>query len=248
MTMKTAGMFASLILYGLSCSTAQAIMIDPFEAGSLEIGVNDFTEGTPPKTDTGGSSIAEALGGSRELQANASSLVDNSNTAYFILGQSCGSCTPNVYYHAQFNVVGNTKVHWDGANDSSLSSSGLAGVDLTDGGASTGFEIKVDNLDAGLNLALQVWDNGSTASASLSSVLLGTNFVPFADFTGAVNWASIYAIQMVISYPAAAVNQGYVAEIDYIRTSSSVPEPTALALFGLGLAGLSAMRRRKLAA
>jgi len=243
MTVKTVGLFVSLVAYWLSFSSAQAIMIDPFENGSLEVGVN---AGSPPQIQTDGSAVTEALGGSRELQAYASSLIDSTNyPSYYILGQSCGACTPHVYYHAQLNVIGDTKVHWDGVNEAVLKPAGLGGVDLTDGGASTGFEIKVDYLAAGLNLALQVWDNGSTASASLSSLLLGTNFVPFADFTGTVNWASIDAIQMVISYPAAAVGQAYIAEIDYIRTNSSVPEPATLALFGLGLAGIGAVWRRR---
>lgn len=246
MATKTAGIFASLIVYGLSFSTAQAIMIDPFETGSLEVGINF---GDPPQTQTEGIPVAEVLGGSRELQTYASSLIDPTNwPSYYILGQSCGSCTPHVYYHAQINVFGNTKVHWDGQANANLASSGLGNIDLTDGGVSTGFEIKVDDLVGGLNLALQVWDDGATATASLSSVLLGTNFIPFTDFTGSVNWESIDAIQMVVSYPAAVANTIYYAEIDYIKTRGSVPEPATLALVGLGLAGLGAVRRKKLAA
>jgi hypothetical protein len=63
------------------------------------------------------------------------------------------------------------------------------------------------------------------------------------------NQASVYAAELTAS--VLSDDPDTATQFDATVTpisQTTIPEPTTLALFGLGLAGLGAMRRRKLAA
>jgi len=239
MNKKLVGLLAGAAFYGLCVSTAQAFMIDPFKNGSVDAYVNH-----PNVTALNGIDVSEVIGGVREIQVN----VTTSTSDWYLIGSACNSCSPDLYRHYQRGAPGNIKVHWDGDNDSDLKDSGLGNFDLTDSGTSIGFELKIDTITgAGGFTTLSVWDEGSLASVTISSLAVGTHFVPFSGFTGTVDWTKIDAVEMMIGNTTTTGEfDSYEVYVDYIKTSSQsqIPEPTTIALMGLGLAGIGYRRHR----
>ena len=151
---------------------------------------------------------------------------------------------------------------WDGVDDVADASAwtGLSGIDLTQGGLNTGFELAIgaDAASDGNTLALRIY-RGSSGDFSEATVPVpvtpGTEttrvLVPFDAFVGVVRPTSVDAIQLRFGGQATSVD----LQIDYIGVSGphvqnvslthAVPEPMGWGwwMLFLLLAGLG-MRRR----
>ncbi len=156
-------------------------------------------------------------------------------------------------YDTSAGVVGRGVVTWDGIDlSASLTPSlGLGDVDLTDGGESTGFIMKlgIDATGASDKLKMRIFTDSATeyAEAMMSWPVTDGSassfaYLPFSEFSGAATLDRVNAIQLWLGEGAKSVD----AQIDYIGTLGPVvqdfavvPEPAGVALVLFGLLGIA---------
>ncbi|MDD2724795.1 MAG: PEP-CTERM sorting domain-containing protein [Methylovulum sp.] len=226
----SSGLLLAAVL-GLS-NQAQALVIDTFDTTPMSV------SGTVPATS--GQTIApEAIQGYRQLDivSTNGNVVINTNTTPTFGALSVSNAA---------DVISQTSVLWNGNN------TGLfGGVDLTDGGASTALLLAITSIDQGnVTITFKVREKtsagGETATLALTGLGVGTQsflFSSFANFA-AVDFTQVNKIEMIIDAGSASD-----LTLDMVETNQDInlPEPSSLVLMGLGLAGLSFLRKRKAA-
>ena len=106
----------------------------------------------------------------------------------------------------------------------------LVGTDFADGNFHT-FRVAHDSVDN----ELYFWANGMLLNADLSTPINGTNGSAFDNSTFIGHYSNSHAGEWGLDY----------IRLDESAIAVPVPEPTSLALFGFGVLGLTARRRRK---
>lgn len=233
---------AAAAVLALSFGGAQAsLVIDSFTVPQgIEIS-DKLTDGnTVSAPQVGGGDI---LGGFRDVyvskQGNLAADPNAGVSANVFVGGDGGTLS----YNEQSGQNGFGTVRWDGVSTGgAINTSGLGSLDLTASGSA--FKVDLIRADAGLPLTFFVWSDLLNNNVySLSSFMLtasgaGSYIFNFSDFIGA-NFADVGALELQI-------NGGQLGDLDaQVDMVSVVPEPGTLALAGIALLGLGAIRRRK---
>lgn len=223
-------------LFAVAQSPASAFLIDDFSGTQTVV-----------QSGLGANSsdvaVVGAVGGSRYMEATVTA-----GNGDLELGSNVP--TAGAFSHSQdVGVTGSSLLRWDGVANSALDF-GLGGVDLTDGGSSTGIALRLISTDFPVNISLTVWeDAGNYSTAMVLAPALSSNidfFIDFASFTAiglGADFASAEAIELSINDMTGYADAD--VRIDFIESTTDVAEPATLALFGLGLIGLGVAQRRR---
>lgn len=237
---------AAAAVLALSFGGAQAAyVIDSFTARqSAQITDNISTANTPVFANQ----VADTsiLGGFRDVyiakQGDVAADPDSGVSAHVFVGGDGGTLS----YNEQTGQNGLGMVRWDGSFAGSTATDtdidGLGGMDLTAFGNS--FKVDLIRTDAGLPLTIYAWTAALNSTDYIRSQVMltasgaGSYIFNFSDFIGA-NFANVGALEL-------QVNGGQFGDLDaQVDMVSVVPEPGTLALAGIALLGLGAIRRRK---
>jgi hypothetical protein len=148
---------------------------------------------------------------------------------------------------------------YDGVDGSSGNIYGLGGVDLTDSGASDRFLLQVNAVAGPVDLTLRIWESGTAYSSYVfsgvnTSGLYQAPFASFSAFGAGGNFAAANAVGLFVQGLDTPVGAGSESiTFDYLSTGVNpnstapgpIPEPSSVALMGLGLAACGFLARRK---
>lgn len=205
-------------------SAANAVVIDNFNSGGGTL----FVTGGNTDTDSSATDPGDALGDQRTLSIPGSEAIVGPG----LIMEANSQFLPGVLeFSLRSGTTGSGLLIWNSD-----------GVDLTDGGESTVLQINLLVIDQGqVNLNFTITDDlGMTSTVEVTDAVIGANNIFLADILGPADLTAVDMVQLEIFGSDAADLQ-----IDQIQTTNPIPEPTSVALLGLGTLGF--LRRRRIA-
>jgi len=217
---------------------ANALTIDNFDTGTQNLTKNDNTS---TSSNVSGLAGTDTIGTTRKLNLTGIS----GATAGLAAAAKIDVGDSNFFSVSNDPSVDSTvTVIWDADGgigaDNVVKTNGLGGADLTDGNTELGFVFDLIFIDLNVTIDLTVWDmagNNDTFNHNFP-IAVDNYFIPFTEFVG-VDPTNVGAIRLVLNGPA-----GWDAIFNIVDTRTGIPVPAPLALIGLGLFGLGAVRRR----
>lgn len=221
---KTKLLAATLGLMFAGSVFAAGVSIDEFDSGNQSVQANT---GSASQSNLAGPGLT-AIGGYRY----------NEVTSVAGAGNVTSAVAGGVYSKSNdFATAGTSYLVWD--------SNGVGfapAIDLTVGGADA-LLLKVLSIDTGsYSLTFNISDGTNTATKNITAPVAGVQDFLFSTFTNyaATNFTAVKSIELTIFSSDNAD-----LAIDWIRTNEHlVPEPTSLALVGIGAAAAAARRRK----
>lgn len=242
---KFAKMAVAAAIAGMTLMAQAALVVDDFTVGQAKI--EDNTTG-----DSGVSSTvfgAGILGGWRDIYVNKLLPTADPGSA---LNLRVSSIAPGkLIFSEEDGVFGYGIVRWDGISyapnatfEGGINATGLGGVSLS--GAGSAFHLIVTSADAGFPFTLNVFTNATDwTELTLFSSGPGDYIIPFAAFAGGTAHGAGADFNNVGALEAVINTGGFATAVDLSIDIIDIPEPGTMALTGLALLGLGAIRRRK---
>lgn len=232
---------SAIAFSALMLGSAQALTIDAFEELNQTV-TDTATAGSTVGTQTGASIIGgvrrvEVLqtGGSSdaEININQPSIAQPLGNSLLTLSNADGTSASSLLYNAGGTGLG----------------AGL-GVDATESGAQNAFDLRIILNDIPLEIGITVGsaDGESTLTQTTTGLIFSSTPFTFeyADFgisaAAGADFDELTFIRIDITTNFTATD----LQLDFFGTTNTeIPEPTALAIMGLGLIGLGFARRRR---
>ncbi len=251
-------LLAGLAVLLIASGPALAVSIDHFVDGDFNI-----EQPVPPTATTYTSTDLGALilGGERETTLYVASgtgqtvqaTVDN------IPGPPVSGIAHTLLWSEGDSIKGTLKLLYDGVGTAGVGANtdGLGNVDLTNAGASTGFDLMYGQDGDGSKFQVTITvvsgiGEASVQTSTYSTFLLGHGFalLPFTSFTGTANFAAVDSVTYMFDSDKGGFNPEGYGGGDYsfdLLGTSNVPEPLTMAGLILGVGCLGRYVRRRAA-
>jgi|CXWL01.1.fsa_nt_gi uncharacterized repeat protein (TIGR01451 family) len=210
-----------------SVASAQPLLIDDFSTNQAALTLTFPPAGTNASSSASGTGI---IVGERDVQINLTAGVIAGNTMSATVSSGFFS------YSQDATIAGATELQWDGFDaDPTLDTSGMGGVDLTNGGVQDAIRVTVafDDLPVTVNLRYHSpGGDGSQAVLNLPGLIFApTDFiVPFSSFAPIgmtpADVASVGAVSMTIGSAVTAPD----VVLDKVETAALVGVSETVAL------------------